>query len=274
MVGKKRELDSLKAYTRALKQGFGIGEGDSYRPWIRLEDIGNIGTAIKIQGIKAKRTHHLLSQGEKQFFYLAEFSPRVLDIREQFPLLPLDLAIQVAQCLDVTYPKVPATQTPHVMTTDFLLTLEPNETSQSRYMAVSVKPRKDLAKERTLEKLEIERVWWELLGVPFYIFTGSPECKSKADDIAWLSLGRRRGDIVDRSSLMDALKLIQPGTFSLTEICEEIQQTLLVGREQALTLFKSLVVDGLVSLSFHHSILETQLVEIIAIKHAETVCWT
>lgn len=273
-MGRKRELNSLKAYTRALKQGFGVGEGDSYRPWIRVEDIGNIGTAVKIQGIKAKRTHHLLSQGEKYFFYLAEFSPRVVDIREQFPLLPLDLAIQVAQCLDVTYPKVPGTQTPHVMTTDFLLTLTPTETSRSRYLAVSVKPQKDLIKERTLEKLEIERVWWELLGVPFYIFTGSPECKSMAEDIAWLSLSRRRGDVIDRSSLADALKVMQVGTFSLAEICEEIQRTLLVGREQALTLLKSLVVDGFVSLSFRHSIIETQLFEIVAVKRAEAVCWT
>jgi hypothetical protein len=92
-----RKLDSLDAYRDALRKGYGVGRGRDYLPWLTVRDVPTRGTAAIIRGCKTGRDHNCLSQQEKYFFFLAEFSPRVIDIREQFPLLSLDLISRLAQ---------------------------------------------------------------------------------------------------------------------------------------------------------------------------------
>nr|WP_256261091.1 TnsA endonuclease N-terminal domain-containing protein [Shewanella sp. NIFS-20-20] len=57
------------------------------------------------------------------------------------------------------------------MTTDQLLTIDSPQ--GIRYQAVSVKSEDHSNDLRVLEKLDIERVWWELLGVKFSYFMGN-----------------------------------------------------------------------------------------------------
>lgn len=54
---------------------------------------------------KTGRVHHTLSEHESSFF-LAEFSDTIIDIREQFPLIPLDLSTKIAQLLGVGHPVI------------------------------------------------------------------------------------------------------------------------------------------------------------------------
>jgi len=56
---------------------------------------------------------------ERNYFYLTEYSDVVVDIREQFPLLPLEETIVIAEELGLKHPTNPKTQEPIVMTTDF-----------------------------------------------------------------------------------------------------------------------------------------------------------
>lgn len=83
----------------------------------------------------------------------------MIDIREQFPLLPLNLSKKIAATLGVEHPKVPVSGEENIMTTDFLLTCRHGE--REFYRAISVKTR-GRNRQRTAEKLDIERVWWEL----------------------------------------------------------------------------------------------------------------
>ncbi len=61
---------------------------------------------------------------ERNYFYLTEFSDVILDIREQFPLLPQEETIVIAEELGIKHPADPKTGDPIVMTTDFLLTVD------------------------------------------------------------------------------------------------------------------------------------------------------
>lgn len=167
MVGRK--LMTYEDYTRSLKNGYGVGQGKHYKPWLRIQDVKSHGVRAGILGYKTQRIHHMLSSLETDFFYLAEFSDSVGDIREQFPLFPLELMHKIATTLGISPPRVPATGTLSVMTTDFLLTRQVD--GETFYEAVTVKPASELGNMRVMEKLEIERVWWELLGVPFSIYT-------------------------------------------------------------------------------------------------------
>lgn len=121
-MGRRRKLETLDDFQRALKNKYGLGEGDCYKPWLRVQDVRSIGNSAKIQGIKAKREHHMLSEHESCFFYIAEFCDSIIDIREQFPLLPLNLSVKIAKTIGVNHPVIPNTKSLNVVTTDFVLT--------------------------------------------------------------------------------------------------------------------------------------------------------
>nr|WP_256261117.1 TnsA endonuclease N-terminal domain-containing protein [Shewanella sp. NIFS-20-20] len=56
-----------------------------------------------------------MSSIESEHFYLAEFSDRVIDIREQFPLFPLNLTQKISKILGVEHPRHPKTNEPIIM---------------------------------------------------------------------------------------------------------------------------------------------------------------
>ena len=77
------------------------------------------------------------------------------------------------------------------MTTDFVLTrFRDNKTW---YEAVSVKPAENLTDKRTAEKLDIERNWWQLLGVAFHIFIMTKQNLIQSKNIQWVTAPIRQG---------------------------------------------------------------------------------
>lgn len=170
-MGRYRKLECLGDYSRAIRNKYGLGSNSKYKPWLRVQDVPSHGHSGKIFGLKTQREHHILSENESSLFYLAEFRDDVIDIREQFPLLPLNLSVRISEILGLAHPSLHKTGELWVLTTDFLLTC--SDGNATWYEAVSVKPNSGLKNIRTAQKLEIERVWWELLGVSFKIFTNT-----------------------------------------------------------------------------------------------------
>lgn len=85
---------------------------------------------------------------------MTEFSDLIVRIREQFPLLPLEETIVIAEELGVKHPANSKTGEPVVMTTDFLLT---NKCQGVIEVARTIKMKDELLKESALKKYEIER---------------------------------------------------------------------------------------------------------------------
>lgn len=85
---------------------------------------------------------------ERNYFYLTEFSDSIVDIREQYQLLPLEETLVIADELGIKHPTVPNTGEPIVMTTDFLLTV--NKSEDSVELARTIKMKDELLKERVL----------------------------------------------------------------------------------------------------------------------------
>ena len=54
---------------------------------------------------------------------LLDFSNQVLDIREQYPLLDLELAMEIADEKNIKYPTDSRSSTPYIMSTDFIITV-------------------------------------------------------------------------------------------------------------------------------------------------------
>ncbi len=158
MAKRKRSLTENKI-ERLIKEGRGQGIGEEYKPWILVQDVPSLGRATRLKGIKTNRQHEFLSDMERDYFYILEYSNNVVDIREQFPLLPLEETILIAKELGIKHPTDPKTNEPIVMTTDFLVTINKN----GKYIDVArtIKPQDDLINKRTLDKFEIERRYWK-----------------------------------------------------------------------------------------------------------------
>jgi hypothetical protein len=183
-MAKRKRATSKTTIENRLKEGRGQGKGANYNPWIHIQDVPSQGLSSRIKGWKTGRIHHLLSEMETSFFYVLDWSPVVLDIREQFPLLPLEETLAIAEQCEINHPSDPHTKEPIVMTTDFAVTT--HQKNHSVEHARTVKGTQDLQSQRTLEKLEIERRYWQRRNTDWGIVTERDIPKTVAENVKWL----------------------------------------------------------------------------------------
>ena len=164
MAKRKRQFTEAKI-ERMIQEGRGQGSGKDYLPWLTIQDVPSEGRATRGVGWTTGRRHQLLSDIERDYFYLLDYCDDVTDIREQFPLLPLEETQMIAEKIGVEHPKDPKTGIPIVMTTDFLITY------REKTLARTVKPSAELENERTIAKFEIERIYWDSRHVDWGIIT-------------------------------------------------------------------------------------------------------
>jgi hypothetical protein len=163
-----------------IKQGRGSGNGKEYKPWITIRDLPSEGRSYRIYGFSTKRTHHLLSDLELAAFLFYEWNTAVIDIREQFPLKYEDTLV-IAQERRVRHPTIGGYL--KVMSSDFLIDIDGNKETQ---FAIQVKYVNDLKDKRVIEKLEIERRYWEQKGISWYLVTERNIPKTITNNIKWL----------------------------------------------------------------------------------------
>jgi hypothetical protein len=242
-----RRFASNQDIERHIANGFGAGAGADYVPWLRVQDVPSMGRSWKIQGVKIDRIHHLLSDLERAYFLLCEFSEDVVDIREQYPLLPLDSTQAIASAIGVCYPRYKATSVPLVMTTDFLLTVkQPNGDFKS--VARTIKYQQDLQGKdcaRTLEKLEVERRFWMSQGVDWSIVTEELFTPDLILNLAFLrkyaKLPRALMDVSLHSEFIEILESIKVCPWSTSESLRKIGNRLSIPYSEARDIFFNLI---------------------------------
>ncbi|MFC5431096.1 TnsA endonuclease N-terminal domain-containing protein [Paraburkholderia denitrificans] len=131
----------------------------------------------------------MLSDLEYRYLVALEFSERVVDIREQFPLLPIAPVREIARQRGIRYPLYAGTTVPFVMTTDFVVTVRSDDGSV-REFARTVKYADELAPSnrlsRTLEKLELEKALWAQRDVDWKLVTEASMSATMASNLIWL----------------------------------------------------------------------------------------
>jgi len=177
---KHRRVWNQNKYESYIKAGRGQGEGQAYLPWIVIQDFSSKGISSRVYSYKTNRVHHFLSHNELSYFYLLEWSDTVLDIREQYPLHDMELAMDLALNAGIRYPRDGISGFPYILTCDFMVT------TKDGYKARTIKSSSELSKKRTLEKLEIERRYWDTLGIDWRIVTEHEIDFRKAKHIEWL----------------------------------------------------------------------------------------
>lgn len=179
-MAKRQRVWNQAKYESYLKSGRGQGEGSKYLPWISIHDLSSKGLSSRVFSYKTNRVHHFLSHNELCFFYMLEWSNQVLDIREQFPMLDVKLATDIAKRAGIRYPRDNISGFPYILTCDFMIITE------NGLKARTIKSVSDLKNKRTLEKLEIERRYWDTFGIDWSIVTEHGIDFQNVKRIEWL----------------------------------------------------------------------------------------
>jgi hypothetical protein len=159
-MGRRRSKWTLGLIRKRLARGRGQGEGSNYRPWHLVQDFPSRGRSHRIKGLTVERVHHLFSDLELNAFFVFDLPfNNIIDIREQYPLLPIEETLDIANRVGIKHPVDPYTKVPIVMTTDFLLKIRRGLVSI--YHARTMKYKTELENPRVVEKLEIERRYWQ-----------------------------------------------------------------------------------------------------------------
>lgn len=154
------------------ERGYGVIDMEApwnYQPWLRSRDVcrGN-GQRHIISDLKyPQRQIHLMSNLELEVYYMLRGNEQVQELFEQYPL-SIEKTIQICENVNLSHPRNPTGELV-VMTTDFVVIV--GKGNNIKFKAYAVKTSDDLKDQRVLEKLKIEQLYWQRLGVSWSIIT-------------------------------------------------------------------------------------------------------
>lgn len=200
-MSRKRRNITEGDVARWLRQGFGQGDGSSYRPWAKVRDVPSRGRSSRFACLRAHRIHHLYSDVEAGHFLLADFRIDAQEIKEQVALLPQEETLEIAREAGIAHPRYPGTATPTVLTSDLLVATQSN--GELRRFVLSVKRLGNLqlgarGLRRTIRKLALERAYWQRRNVPWYLVTEAQYDTTVIKNLELLRPHRRDWNSVER----------------------------------------------------------------------------
>nr|WP_026682637.1 heteromeric transposase endonuclease subunit TnsA [Priestia megaterium] len=254
-----------RTINRFLKEKRGQGTGKDYKPWLQVQDIASKGRSTRTIGHTTQRVHHLLSDLQLYYFYLLEFDENVTDIREQYPLLDFhDMNIQVDEGLTKKLFDT-KTQVPHIFTVSFLVTRKA-ENGEHYYQARIIKQSQELEKNATLQRLELQRRYFEKKGIEFGIVTEKEINKQLARNIGW---ALNSYDIQDYPSLImnlphlkrDMVQYLSNKVHTFQSIFHRLEREYNLDEGLGLILFKHLIANKEISMNLNKKIYLNNKVE-------------
>lgn len=175
---------TVEQIEKRYESGFGQGVGENYQPWLQVHDVPSRGRSTRLNGRKVERMHLTFSDIERHTLLAVQRLDDVTDIREQFPLWPIVETQEIAAELNIQHPAHPTGRMPILMTSDLLLTVRKGR--QELLEVIACKHSQDLGRRRTLEKLEIERVYWERRGAQWTIVTELDLSNGFVSNLEWI----------------------------------------------------------------------------------------
>ncbi len=232
-------------FERYLKENRGFGEAGAYEPWHRVGDFTSEGRAHRPQGWKTERDHQLLSDQEKEFFLLCEWSDKVVDIQEQYPLLDYELAMRIAHDMGCEYPFA-GDGTPWIFTTDFMLIIRQGE--QIKKIGRTLKPIDKLNPKIVHQNFELERRYYAHFGIDWDVITPKNMPDILIDNLNWIHNDYWLEDegsmsAKDLRAIADMLKVrLQTKNVKIHQLTQQLDTELnLKGSGTSLRLFRHLL---------------------------------
>ena len=247
-MSKHRRIWNANIHEKYAREGRGCGCGPGYMPWIRIQDFASRGVVSRVKGRTTGRVHHLMSNNELAYFYILDWSESVTDIREQYPLIDLELAVEIAAQSGIKYPTDNMSGYPYVLTCDFMIT------TSGGHKARTIKMTSELNDFRTLEKLEIERRYWLEQGVDWKIVTEREISFQKAKNIEWLYTAQESNEFSGTSEQKaqdKILRLYRGNNYSVLEAARIVECEFLLAAGMGLQLFKQLVLNKVIAMELN-----------------------
>lgn len=163
---------------KRLDEKRGQGVGKDYVPFIKVGEFSSSGESVRVKSTTVGRIHHFFSGNELAAFLVFDWCKNVIDIREQFPI-PLAETLNICRQLGIRHPQEKGEL--KIVTTDLLI-----DFLDGTQLAIPVKPASKLNDKRVIEKLQIEKSYWERSKIPCLIFTDQEVSKELQMNLKWL----------------------------------------------------------------------------------------
>lgn len=259
-MAKRKNNLTEKKIAKKIKEGRGQGIGKDYIPWIKVQDFSSKGRVSRVKGIKTGRVHHFQSDLETKYFYYLEWQDDVIDIREQYPLINRSLCMEIADKNIIKYPKI--NNTPIIMTTDFMIT-KIHKDRREENIVRTVKYSKDLEKQRTLEKLFIEKEYFKENNVDWGIVTDEVIPDVLVNNIKWVHKAYNLDDIlIDgitrenliyfRYELIERLK--KEKNKQIKEVIELLEEKYKTPKGTFLYIFRNCIINKMIKVDMNKEI--------------------
>lgn len=181
-MAKRNRKITENTIKRKTAQQRGLGRLADYKPWNTIQDTASNSLVTRIKGWKTGRIHQILSQLQLQFFYLLEWSSQVVDIREQFPL---DQAETVAIAEEIGNSKLAEQiNIGNFICLEFLVTVK--DSFGTKDVARTVVNSKFLTNKNLIEKLEIQRRYWDFRSIDWGVVTEKEIDLAVVKNIEWI----------------------------------------------------------------------------------------
>lgn len=217
-------------------------EDKEYVPGIKIQDFAPRGRVSRIKGKTTNRVHHLLSDLETNVFYLIDFQEKITDIKEHYPLLDLHEVVDDLSDIKLEKFKNKKTCEEYIFTTTFVITLKGN--GEEKYLALSVRNETELYRDLLLEKLEVERRYWNKKGIRWSVITNKDIPMTKVNNIKWLYLGDINIKYEEEGYIKEVMvSKISRNECSIKEILDNVDKELSLPIGTALVLLKRMIIS-------------------------------
>ncbi|MDP5130421.1 MAG: TnsA endonuclease N-terminal domain-containing protein [Paraglaciecola sp.] len=179
-MGKSKYTFTETQINKRIKEGRGAGQLSNYKPWLYVNEVPSEGRSQRVFSHLTGRVHHVLSDLEFAVFLILEHNSAITDIREQFPL-NRDDTLSISKEGQLWHPSQGGVNL--VMSSDFLVNTSSKKMPK---FAIQAKYLYALKDSRTVEKLEIERRYWQLKNIPWFLVTEKEIDKVVLTNIDWL----------------------------------------------------------------------------------------
>lgn len=151
---------------------------------LKVTTFSSKGRATRIFSYKTNKIHHLQSDNQLRAFLLLEWDDMVKNIKENVKLDDLETTLYNVENLRLDKFKDKETGDLYDLHTNFLIKTTTKDKGEEM-VALSVKNISELQKVTVIEKMEIERRYWKVKGIKFYVITDNEIDKQFVENIKW-----------------------------------------------------------------------------------------
>lgn len=223
---------------------------------LKVTTFSSKGRVSRICSNKCKdKVVHLQSDNQLRLFMMLEWNEYVKKIEVNVELDELEETLTDIDNLKLYKFRDKETGELFKLHTNFLVTLKPYR-GRDEQRAISVKSISELERKTVIEKLEIERRYWEQKGIRFSIITEKEIDRQMADNIMWVRETRSDKSLRNKGELAEKLYYFIQGNQDMitNKILEDFDKKEGVKEGTGLFLFRYLIADKQIEVDMNKSI--------------------